>query len=128
MERDTFEKLVERAIETLPEELRDRMENVDIVVKDYADAAQLARARVKRREMLLGLYEGVPLTKRGARYGMVLPDRISIFQKPIESRCRNDDEAAEAIRDVVTHEIAHHFGISDARLQEIEKEKRKPGQ
>ena len=125
MERDRFEELVGKAIETLPQDLRDRMENVDIVVKDYADAAQLARARVKRREMLLGLYEGVPLTKRGARYGLVLPDRISIFQKPIESRCRNDTEIAEAIRDVVTHEIAHHFGIGDARLLEIKKEKRK---
>lgn len=124
MDRDRFEELVERAIETLPEELRDRMENIDIVVQDYADARQLARARVKRKEMLLGLYEGVPLTKRGARYGLVVPDRISIFQKPIELRCRNDNETAEAIRDVVIHEIGHHFGIGEAKLREIEREKR----
>jgi predicted Zn-dependent protease with MMP-like domain len=125
MDRDTFETHVEKAIQTLPDELRDRMENVVILVQDYADSTQLAKARVNHREMLLGLYEGVPLTKRGTRYGLVVPDRISIFQKPIESRCRNNDEIADEIQRVVIHEIAHHFGISDARLREIEMKKRK---
>ena len=123
MNRDTFEEFVAEAVETLPGELRDRMENVDIVVQDYADPNQLSKARVKRREALLGLYEGVPLTKRSTHYGLVVPDRISIFQKPIESLCRNDDEIADEIQKVVVHEIAHHFGISDARLREIEKDK-----
>ena len=123
MNSETFEKLVERAIETLPGEFRDRMENVVIAVQDYADAALLAKARVKRREALLGLYEGVPLTKRSTRYGLVVPDRISIFQKPIESLCNNDDEIAAEVQKVVIHELAHHFGISDARLREIEQDK-----
>ena len=124
MNRDTFEELVERTVHTLPREFLDRMENIDIVVQEYADQDQLSKARVKRKESLLGLYEGVPLTKRSTRYGLVVPDRISIFQKPIESLCRNDGEIAEEIRKVVIHEIAHHFGISDARLREIEKDKK----
>ena len=70
---------------------------------------------------MLGLYEGVPQTRRSRYYGMVLPDRITVFQVPIEARCRSDDEVAVAIRRVVEHEIAHHFGISDARLREIQR-------
>jgi predicted Zn-dependent protease with MMP-like domain len=120
MDRNEFESLVERAVEDLPEELHNRMDNVEIMVEDWPTRDQLAEAGLKGRSMLLGLYEGVPLTERGAHYGMVAPDKITIFQKPIEAKCQNGDSIAEEIQLVVRHEIAHHFGIGDVRLEQIE--------
>jgi len=73
---------------------------------------------------LLGLYQGVPQTRRGRRYGLVLPDKISIFQKPIEAQCRIGDEIEVKIGEVVRHEIAHHFGLDEKTLRKIEGEKR----
>ena len=119
MDRERFEELVAAAVERLPEELADCLENVDIVVEDWPTPAQLAGAGLEEDEMLLGLYEGVPLTQRSSFYGMVLPDKISIFQKPLEEGCRNDDEIITEVQRVVVHEIAHHFGIGDARLEEL---------
>lgn len=121
MNRERFEQLVAMAVETLPEEFLTRLENIEVVVEDYPTQAQLAETKLKRGEILLGLYEGVPLTKRSHFYGMVLPDKITIFQKPIESRCRGNVEITAEIQSVLRHEIAHHFGIDDARLKEIEK-------
>ncbi|MFC1939703.1 metallopeptidase family protein [Chloroflexota bacterium] len=123
MNREKFERLVAKAIEDLPEEFLTRMENVDVVVGDYPTRSQQSRAGLRRDQTLLGLYEGVPLTRRGAHYGLVPPDKITIFQKPIEARCRRDDEITAEIQSVVKHEIAHHFGISDARLRQIKKGK-----
>ena len=123
MNREKFEKLVERAVESLPDEFLTRLQNVYIVVEDYASPAQNRRLSPRRNQTLLGLYEGVPLTKRGVHYGLVPPDKITLFQKPIESRCRNDDEVIAEIERVVKHEIAHHFGISDERLRQIERGK-----
>ena len=113
--------MVVRAVDDLPEEFRTRLENIDVVVEDWATPAQLARARLRRGQTLLGLYEGVPLTKRGRHYGLVPPDKITIFQKPIEVRCRSDAEITAEIQRVVRHEIAHHFGIGDARLRQLER-------
>lgn len=124
MDRERFESLVARAVSSLPEEFRTRLENVDVVVEDWPAQSQLARTRLKRGQTLLGLYEGIPLTKRGSHYGMVLPDKITIFQKPIEAKCRSDDEITVEIQKVVRHEIAHHFGIGDARLKQIEENKK----
>ncbi len=114
--------MVARAVESLPDEFRSRLENIDVVVEDFPTPGQLAKAGLSRRHILLGLYEGIPLTKRSTHYGMVLPDKITIFQKPIETKCRNDDEVAAEIRSVVQHEIAHHFGIGDARLEQLKRE------
>ncbi len=122
MDRERFQKLVARAVESLPDEFRSRLENIDVVVEDFPTPGQLAKAGLSRRHILLGLYEGIPLTKRSTHYGMVLPDKITIFQKPIETKCRNDDEVAAEIRSVVQHEIAHHFGIGDARLEQLKRE------
>jgi predicted Zn-dependent protease with MMP-like domain len=123
MNRERFEQLVARAVDGLPDELHARLENIDVVVEDQPSYAQLAAARLKRRETLLGLYQGVPLTRRGAHYGMVTPDKVTIFQKPIEARCGNNSEILAEVQRVVKHEIAHHFGISDARLKQLEKGK-----
>jgi predicted Zn-dependent protease with MMP-like domain len=125
MERERFEKLVAQAVEALPDEFREKLENIDVVVEDLPSQYQLRKARLGKGYTLLGLYEGVPLTQRYSNYGMVPPDKITIFQKTIENKCFSADEMdIEAeIRKVVLHEIAHHFGIGDARLDEIEKER-----
>jgi len=122
MDRQRFEWLVAKAIEDLPEEFLSRMENIDIVVEARPSLSQIRRARLKRGHTLLGLYEGVPRTRRGIRYGLVLPDKITIFQDTIEAKCRHENEIIAEVRRVVKHEIAHHFGISDARLRQIEKD------
>ena len=124
MERESFEALVAQAIENLPPEFGDRLENVDIVVEDWPTGVQLRQARLRHPRQLLGLYQGVPQIRRGRGYGLVLPDKISIFQKPIEAQCRSGGEAAARIEEVVRHEIAHHFGLDEKTLRRIEGEKR----
>jgi predicted Zn-dependent protease with MMP-like domain len=114
-------ELVARAVEGLPEGFADLMENVDVVVEDAPSQQQLKKSRLRRGQLLLGLYEGVPLTERGESYGMVPPDKITIFQRPVEIICRDAGmDVEEEIVRTVRHEIAHHFGISDARLGELE--------
>ena len=122
MNQEEFAQLVTRAIENLPQEFLEKLDNVDIVVEEYPTPALLRKSGVRQGETLLGLYQGVPQTRRGSHYGMVIPDKITIFQKPIEARCRVNAEVYAEIKRVLTHEIAHHFGISDARLREIERE------
>jgi predicted Zn-dependent protease with MMP-like domain len=119
MERARFEQLVAKAVDSLPDEFHDRMENIDVVVADWPSRRLLSEERIRRGETLLGLYEGVPLTRRSEHYGLVMPDKITIFQKPIESICRSDAQIIAEIQRVVRHEIAHHFGISDERLEEL---------
>jgi predicted Zn-dependent protease with MMP-like domain len=123
MDRERFERLVERVVESLPEEFRARLENVDVVVEDWPSPYDMARLGLRSRYELLGLYQGVPLTERGGHYGLVPPDKITIFQGPIEARCRDDARITVEIGRVVRHEIAHHFGIGDGRLRELEKDK-----
>jgi predicted Zn-dependent protease with MMP-like domain len=120
MERAEFEKLVARAVNNLPEEFQDRLENVDIVVADQPTRYQLSKSDIEPGNILLGLYEGIPQTERGSHYGMVPPDKITIFQKSIEAVYHEDLKIIREIERVVKHEIAHHFGIGDARLDEIE--------
>jgi predicted Zn-dependent protease with MMP-like domain len=107
-----FDTAVADALATLPDDLRDRMSNVGIVVEDEPP----------RGLPLLGLYEGIPLTERGAFYSAALPDKITLFRGPIEREFGGDPHRLRAgIRRVVLHEIAHHFGISDERLVEIDR-------
>jgi predicted Zn-dependent protease with MMP-like domain len=108
-----FARLVARALDELPAEFRERMRNIEIVVEDEPSPGQL-----RGDGELLGLYEGVPLTDRGAMEPY-LPDRISIFRGPIERISASPRRQAEIVRDTVVHEIAHHFGISDKRLGEL---------
>ena len=119
MERERFEELVEKAVEGLPAKFKERLENIAITVEDWPTPKQLKEAGLRHRRDLLGLYEGIPLPNRGSGYNMVLPDRITIFQKPIEMHHRSDERIVRKIQDTVRHEIAHYFGISDARLKEI---------
>jgi len=123
MDREEFRWLVAKVVDSLPEEFRTKLENIDVVVEEWPTQYQLAKTRLKRGQTLLGLYEGVPLTKRGGHYGLVPPDKITIFQKPIEAKCSHNAEITAEIQRVVRHEIAHHFGIGDARLRQIEMDK-----
>jgi predicted Zn-dependent protease with MMP-like domain len=125
MDRERFEGLVEKAIENLPSEFKSKLENVDVVVQEWPTRGQLRQAKHIRPTQFLGLYEGVPQTRRGRGYGLVLPDKISIFRKPIEAQCRFDDDIEAKIEEVVRHEIAHHFGLDDETLRKIEWEKRR---
>jgi predicted Zn-dependent protease with MMP-like domain len=108
MTTERFEELVASALDSLPESLGRQMENVSVRVDRYAPAGRL-----------FGLYEGIPLTQRGINYSAVLPDRITIFMRSICASCRSESEVTEAVRRTVIHEVAHHFGISDARLSEL---------
>ena len=125
MEREKFETLVTRAIESLPAEFFSKLENVDIVVEDWPSPRQVKKLKLSNPSQLLGLYEGVPQIKRGRGYGMILPDKISIFQKPIEAQCRAEGEVEVKIAEVVQHEIAHHFGTDEKTLRKIEHERRR---
>ena len=122
MDKQRFEWLVAKAVDSLPDEFSAKLENIDVVVQDQPTPSQLAEVRLKHGETLLGLYQGVPLTKRSRHYGMVAPDKITIFQKSIEARCNNDTEVKAEIMRIVQHEIAHHFGISDTRLRQLERD------
>ena len=124
MTREEFEEAVMRSIELLPEEFKSQLENTSVIVEDYPTQAQRKRMGLKDSQTLLGLYEGVPLTKQHS-ISFTNPDRITIFQKPIENECRYlGVNVQDEITRVVKHEIAHHFGISDERLDEIEKRPR----
>ena len=114
LKRARFARLVARALDDLPREFAERMRNIEIVVEDEPSEEQ----RPRDGSELLGLYEGVPLTGRGAQEPY-LPDRISIFRGPIERVSASPRHQADVVRDTVMHEIAHHFGISDARLREL---------
>lgn len=122
MDKEKFENLVAQAVEALPREFQEKLANIDVVVEDLPSRQQLRQSSVGSGYTLLGLYEGVPLTWRSSNYGMVPPDKITIFQKTIEAKCagRGDRDISTEIGKVVRHEIAHHFGIDDARLHELE--------
>ena len=123
MQRQRFEALVVEAINRLPVEFQQKLENVDVVVEDWPSNQQIKKLRLRHSGQLLGLYEGVPQTMRNQGYNMVLPDKITIFQRPIEEICSTDTEIENEIEQVVKHEIAHHFGISDQTLRTIESQK-----
>jgi predicted Zn-dependent protease with MMP-like domain len=95
------------------------MNNVDVVVYDAASRNQLIGTGLENEMELLGLYEGIPLTERYG-YDLVLPDKITLFQKPIEAICETEEEVTSEIITTLTHEIAHHFGIDEDRLSELE--------
>ena len=113
-----FERLVREALEKLPDQVKARMENVDLVVEDWPTRTQLVGSGLDEGDSLLGLYEGIPLTERYG-YDMVLPDKITLFQKAIEAFCSSDQEVVKEVRDTVVHEVAHHFGIDDPSLEDM---------
>jgi predicted Zn-dependent protease with MMP-like domain len=110
--RSEFEQYVQDALDSLPAELRSQMSNVELVVEEEPPQGR----------PLLGLYQGVPLTRRGAGYSGALPDKISIYHGPLQRLYGHDPELLRRqVRRVVLHEVAHHFGISDERLVELDR-------
>jgi predicted Zn-dependent protease with MMP-like domain len=118
--RDEFEKLVSKTLEGLPKRFRESLENIVIVVEDSPSGEVLHELGLRAPQRLLGLYRGVPLKHRGIRYGNVLPDRIVIYQKPIEAMARSRGELLRQIRLTVMHEVGHFFGLGESDLREIE--------
>jgi predicted Zn-dependent protease with MMP-like domain len=109
MSAERFEELVADALDEVPAEFAEAMDNVVVLVEAHNDQAP----------GILGLYHGVALTERTSSYGGVLPDRISIYREPILALCDTEDEVVEEVLVTVVHEIAHHFGIDDDRLHEL---------
>lgn len=122
MDDEEFESLVDGAIDSIPSEFREKLENVSIFVEDFPNIYQREKLQGKGyRGLLLGLYEGVPHTKRG-RYGVggTLPDKITIFRRPILAIARSSEHLKDLVRKTVIHEIAHHFGMSEEAIRKAE--------
>ena len=126
MEQVRFEKLVKDSVLGLPENIRQKMENVALCVEQRPTREQLRKLGTRSGGILLGLYEGVPKTTYGRGFGMMLPDKITIFQEAIERFAGNEEAVKKLVKDVVWHEIAHHFGFNEKQVRELEK-KRKQG-
>jgi predicted Zn-dependent protease with MMP-like domain len=120
MTRAEFEALVESALKKLPRPFREKLANIVVVVEDWADEETLREMEIEPPDTLYGLYRGVDLTRRDSSYGNVLPDTIHIYQGPIEEDCADRAEMAELVREVVTHEVGHYFGLDDDTMEGIE--------
>jgi predicted Zn-dependent protease with MMP-like domain len=115
-----FRQLVDEALETIPQKFRDAMQNIAILVADEPTPDQLASVEIEPPDTLLGLYEGIPLTERQWAHGNALPDRITLFQGPIEDSSDDEDDVVVAIAETLIHEIGHYFGLSEDEIEEIE--------
>ncbi len=119
MVKDGFEELVRDAVDELPQQFRERLEDTIIVVEDVPDKAVVDKLSLPSNRMLSGLYQGVPLTRRSSLYGGVLPDKIIIYRKNIEASCKSRSEIKKTVQKVVRHEIAHHFGFSEKQIRKL---------
>jgi predicted Zn-dependent protease with MMP-like domain len=120
MTRSAFRKLVDEALETIPQRFRDAMQNIAIVVDDEPTPDQLESVEIEPPDTLLGLYEGIPLPERQWAHGNTLPDKITLFQRPIEESSDDEDDLVVCIGETLIHEIGHYFGLSEEEIEEIE--------
>jgi predicted Zn-dependent protease with MMP-like domain len=120
MTRQKFTKLVEEALRDIPRQFRDAMRNVAVVVEDEPSPDVLEDLEMEPDDTLFGLYHGTPLTQRDSTYGNTLPDRISIYQFPIEDACEDEDDIRQCVAETVIHEFGHYFGLSEEEIEEIE--------
>jgi predicted Zn-dependent protease with MMP-like domain len=120
MNKTRFTKLVEEALRDIPHRFRDAMKNVAVVVEDEPSPELLEEMEMGPGDTLFGLYQGIPLTERDSQYGNTLPDRISIYQKPIEEACDDDEDIRQCVAETVIHEFGHYFGLSEEEIEEIE--------
>jgi predicted Zn-dependent protease with MMP-like domain len=118
--RKKFERLVADALATIPRRFRNAMSNLAIVVEDEPSRHLLREMEIEPPDTLLGLYQGVPLTERRWDYGNTLPDRILLFQGPLERESEDEDDLVVAIGETLIHEIGHYFGLSEEEIEEIE--------
>ncbi|MFA5954893.1 MAG: metallopeptidase family protein [Patescibacteria group bacterium] len=124
MTDDNFEVLITQALATIPERFRNHMNNVGIVIEEEVRPGQAGELPIRDGEVLLGLYQGVPLTRRGPQYGMVLPDKITLFKTPIVAIGKAEGGIRELVRDTVWHEIGHHFGMDETRIRKAEQDRK----
>ncbi len=120
MTRDWFRQLVGDALDTLPGRFRKHLQNIAVVVEDEPPGSLLDEMGIEPPDTLFGVYQGTPLTERRWDYGNVLPDRIALFQGPIEDACETDAEIVTEIGATLIHEVGHYFGLSEAELEQIE--------
>ena len=120
MTRHRFRQLVEDALRDIPQRFRDAMQNVAVVVEDEPSPRVVEDMELEADEALFGLYEGTPLPERSSAYGNTLPDRISIYQIPIEEACEDDEEIRACVIETVIHEFGHYFGMSEEEIEEVE--------
>jgi predicted Zn-dependent protease with MMP-like domain len=123
MTREAFAALVKEAIDTIPRRFSREVRNVAIVIEDEPSPDLLNEMEIEPPDTLLGLYQGTPLTERPWGHGNVLPDRITLFQRPIEEEADGDeDEIVVAIGETLIHELGHYFGMSEDEITEIEEQ------
>jgi predicted Zn-dependent protease with MMP-like domain len=120
MTRREFERLVAEAVTLIPARFRREMKNLSLVVEDEPSRELLAEMEIEPPDSLYGLYQGTPLTERTWGYGNALPDRITIYQRPIEEDCDDEDEIRAVIGETLIHEVGHYFGLSEEEIEEIE--------
>ena len=119
MDKIEFEEIVNHAFEHLPDMFKQNIENVQFNIEDYPTAEQVSKIKLRSKYSLLGLYEGIPLNHRGTGYGSypTLPDRITLFQKNIESYSKSEKEITDKVCEVLIHEIGHYFGMSEEEIR-----------
>jgi len=120
MTREKFEQLVAEAITLIPRRFRREMKNIAIIVDDEPSDELLEEMEIEPPDSLYGLYQGTPLPERSATWGNTLPDCVTLFQKPIEEDCEDDDDIRMVIGETLIHEIGHYFGLSEEEIEEIE--------
>lgn len=123
MRLDEFEILVNGSLKELPENILSELNNVGIVIENFPNSEQKQKGGTREGQLLLGLYEGVPRTKRGIGYNLTLPDKITIFQKNIESIAQTPQDIQKLVRRTVWHEIAHHFGFDEVSAQKLDRKR-----
>lgn len=124
MDRSSFEKLVQNSLRRLPARFKQKIENLSVEIEDRPSRELLDDMGIDRGT-LFGLYQGVPITEREWNFGNVLPDRIVIYQRPIEEAAQSSEEIEAIVLETVIHEVGHYFGFGDDELYEIEADKRK---
>ena len=120
MTREQFERLVAEAVTLIPRRFRREMKNLALVVEEEPSPALLEEMEIDPPDSLYGLYQGIPLPERSWTDGNHLPDKITLFQRPIEEDCEDDEEIRAVIGETLIHEVGHYFGLSEAEIQEIE--------
>jgi predicted Zn-dependent protease with MMP-like domain len=120
MTREKFEKLVVEAMALIPKRFRLEMKNIAVVVEDEPSAELLDEMEIEPPDSLYGLYQGTPLPERTWGYGNTLPDRVTLFQKPIEEDSEDEDDVRAVIGETLIHEVGHYFGLSEEEIEEIE--------
>jgi predicted Zn-dependent protease with MMP-like domain len=120
MKREQFERLVVEAVTLIPKRFRREMKNLALVVEDEPSAELLEEMEIEPPDSLYGLYQGTPLPERTWGYGNTLPDRITLYQRPIEEDCEDEDEMRAVIGETLIHEVGHYFGLSEDEIEEIE--------